>query len=42
MHLMFYGGAQIKLLHNRSVESVLKDLSLRVRFHLQPPFACEY
>ncbi|EJF56197.1 hypothetical protein DICSQDRAFT_93902 [Dichomitus squalens LYAD-421 SS1] len=29
MHLMFYGGTQIKLLHNRSVEVVLKDLSLR-------------
>ena len=31
MHLMFYGGAQIKLLHNHTVESILKDLSLRVR-----------
>ncbi len=31
MHLLFYGGTQIKLLHNRSVESVLRDLSVRVR-----------
>uniref|UniRef100_A0AAD7XA06 phosphatidylserine decarboxylase n=1 Tax=Trametes cubensis TaxID=1111947 RepID=A0AAD7XA06_9APHY len=29
MHLLFYGGTQIKLLHNRSVETVLKDLSNR-------------
>ncbi|PIL29520.1 hypothetical protein GSI_08328 [Ganoderma sinense ZZ0214-1] len=29
MHLMFYGGTQIKLLHNRTVETVLRDLSLR-------------
>ncbi|KAM5545233.1 hypothetical protein V8D89_001344 [Ganoderma adspersum] len=29
MHLMFYGGTQIKLLHNHTVESILKDLSLR-------------
>ncbi|KAK7691397.1 hypothetical protein QCA50_004796 [Cerrena zonata] len=29
MHLLFYGGTQIKLLHNQSVESVLKDLSVR-------------
>ncbi|RDX43222.1 hypothetical protein OH76DRAFT_1410311 [Lentinus brumalis] len=29
MHLLFYGGTQIKLLHNRSVESVLRDLSVR-------------
>ena len=29
MHLLFYGGAQVKLLHNHSVESVLKDLSVR-------------
>ena len=31
MHLLFYGGTQIRLLHNQSVESVLKDLSIRVR-----------
>lgn len=31
MHLLFYGGTQVKLLHNRSVETVLKDLSVRVR-----------
>ena len=30
MHLLFYGGTQIKLLHNRSVESILEDLSIRV------------
>ncbi|KAH9856812.1 phosphatidylserine decarboxylase-domain-containing protein [Lenzites betulinus] len=29
MHLLFYGGTQIKLLHNRSVETILKDLSVR-------------
>ncbi|RPD58078.1 hypothetical protein L226DRAFT_547010 [Lentinus tigrinus ALCF2SS1-7] len=29
MHLLFYGGTQIKLLHNRTVESVLKDLTVR-------------
>ncbi|KAI1782781.1 phosphatidylserine decarboxylase-domain-containing protein [Ganoderma leucocontextum] len=29
MHLMFYGGTQIKLLHNHTVESILKDLSIR-------------
>ncbi|KAI0090523.1 phosphatidylserine decarboxylase-domain-containing protein [Irpex rosettiformis] len=29
MHLLFYGGAQIKLLHNQSVEIVLKNLSIR-------------
>lgn len=31
MHLLFYGGTQVKLLHNKSVETVLKDLSVRVR-----------
>lgn len=31
MHLLFYGSAQIKLLHNKSVENVLKELSVRVR-----------
>lgn len=30
MHLLFYGGTQVKILHNRTVESVLKDLSIRV------------
>lgn len=30
MHLLFYGSAQIKLLHNKSVENVLKELSVRV------------
>lgn len=34
MHLLFYGSAQIKLLHNKSVESVLKELSVRVRLRL--------
>ncbi|KAI8978164.1 phosphatidylserine decarboxylase-domain-containing protein [Trametes punicea] len=29
MHLLFYGGTQVKLLHNRSVETILKDLSVR-------------
>ncbi|KAL1940356.1 hypothetical protein VTO73DRAFT_8928 [Trametes versicolor] len=29
MHLLFYGGTQVKLLHNKSVETVLKDLSVR-------------
>ncbi|CAL1711900.1 unnamed protein product [Somion occarium] len=29
MHLLYYGGTQIKLLHNQSVEAVLKDLSIR-------------
>ena len=30
MHLLFYGGTQIKVLHNHTVESALKDLSIRV------------
>ena len=30
MHLLFYGGTQIKLLRNQSVETVLKNLSIRV------------
>ena len=30
MHLLFYGGTQIKVLHNQSVESVLKSLSIKV------------
>ena len=30
MHLLFYGGTQIKVLHNQTVETVLKDLSIRV------------
>ncbi|TCD65978.1 hypothetical protein EIP91_001970 [Steccherinum ochraceum] len=29
MHLLFYGGTQVKVLHNQTVESVLKDLSIR-------------
>ncbi|KAI0764292.1 phosphatidylserine decarboxylase-domain-containing protein [Trametes elegans] len=29
MHLLFYGGTQVKLLHNKSIETVLKDLSIR-------------
>ncbi|KAI0359442.1 hypothetical protein OH77DRAFT_1419944 [Trametes cingulata] len=29
MHLLFYGGTQVKMLRNRSVETVLKDLSVR-------------
>ncbi|KAI0363383.1 hypothetical protein BV20DRAFT_975737 [Pilatotrama ljubarskyi] len=29
MHLLFYGGTQVKMLHNRSVETILKDLSER-------------
>ena len=31
MHLLFYGGEQRKLLHNKDVESILEELSLRVR-----------
>ena len=30
MHLLYYGGTQIKFLHTRSVEKVLKDLSVHV------------
>ena len=30
MHLLFYGGAQIKFLHNKTVEGYLKELSERV------------
>lgn len=30
MHLLFYGGTQVKILHNHTVESTLKDLSIRV------------
>ena len=37
MHLMFYGGTQVKFLHNHTVESVLRELSLRVRIVLEPP-----
>ncbi|KAJ3489822.1 hypothetical protein NLI96_g1860 [Meripilus lineatus] len=29
MHLLFYGGTQVKILHNHTVESTLKDLSIR-------------
>ncbi|OCH91046.1 hypothetical protein OBBRIDRAFT_753808 [Obba rivulosa] len=29
MHLLFYGGYQVKLLHEKSVESILKELSIR-------------
>jgi len=29
MHLLFYGGTQVKILHNQTVETVLKDLSLK-------------
>lgn len=36
MHLLFYGGTQVKLLHNRSVETVLKDLSVRVCVFYSP------
>lgn len=28
MHLLFYGGEQRKILHNKSVEVILKDLSI--------------
>lgn len=31
MHLLFYGGEQRKLLHNKSIESILEELSIRVR-----------
>ncbi|KAI0343419.1 hypothetical protein BDW22DRAFT_1373312 [Trametopsis cervina] len=37
MHLLFYGGTQIKLLHNQSVESVLKNLSVRQGQHYNSP-----
>lgn len=30
MHLLFYGGEQRKVLHSKSVEAVLRDLSVRV------------
>ena len=30
MHLLFYGGTQVKILHSRTVETTLKDLSIRV------------
>ncbi|THH27543.1 hypothetical protein EUX98_g6642 [Antrodiella citrinella] len=29
MHLLFYGGTQVKVLHNQTVETVLKDLSIK-------------
>ncbi|KAA1476526.1 hypothetical protein DENSPDRAFT_843519 [Dentipellis sp. KUC8613] len=29
MHLLFYGGTQIKILHNQTVENIMKDLSVR-------------
>lgn len=29
MHLLYYGGTQIKMLHNPTVETVLKDLSIK-------------
>lgn len=35
MHLLFYGGAQIRVLHNQTVECVLQDLSVRVRTRLR-------
>ena len=30
MHLLFYGGTQVKILHNQTVETILRDLSIRV------------
>lgn len=30
MHLMFYGGTQIKVLHNCTVAKILRYLSIRV------------
>ena len=45
MHLLFYGGTQIKVLHNQTVESVLRDLSIHVRdtsvdwLHVCQPFS---
>ena len=30
MHLLYYGKAQTRLLHNERVEDVLKRLSIRV------------
>ncbi|KAI0737253.1 phosphatidylserine decarboxylase-domain-containing protein [Daedaleopsis nitida] len=29
MHLLFYGGAPVKLLHNHTIAGILKDLSIR-------------
>ncbi|KAH9828557.1 phosphatidylserine decarboxylase-domain-containing protein, partial [Rhodofomes roseus] len=29
MHLLFYGGEQRKILHNKSIESILEELSVR-------------
>ena len=37
MHLLFYGGTQVKVLHNQTVEGVLRDMSIRVR-RLPPSF----
>ncbi|KAI0698236.1 phosphatidylserine decarboxylase-domain-containing protein [Cytidiella melzeri] len=37
MHLLYYGGTQIKMLHNQSVEAVLKDLSIRQGKHYDAP-----
>lgn len=37
MHLLFYGGTQIKVLHNQTVESVLKSLSIRQGEHYDSP-----
>ncbi|GJE91526.1 phosphatidylserine decarboxylase-domain-containing protein [Phanerochaete sordida] len=37
MHLLFYGGTQVKVLHNQSVESVLKSLSVRQGEHYDAP-----
>lgn len=36
MHLLFYGGTQVKILHNQTVEGVLKELSLKVRVYYPP------
>lgn len=30
MHLLFYGGTRVKILHHHTVEFFLKDLSIRV------------
>lgn len=31
MHLLFYGSAQVRVLHNQTVETVLRELSIKVR-----------
>ncbi|EKM53521.1 uncharacterized protein PHACADRAFT_259940 [Phanerochaete carnosa HHB-10118-sp] len=37
MHLLYYGGTQIKILHNHDVEGVLKSMSIRQGEHYDAP-----